>query len=293
MSLIRQPKAETGALITWCPGCGNFGIYRAFKKAINELGIPPWKVVVVTGIGCHGKFHNYVNVNTIHTVHGRVGPMITAIKAVNKELTVIGLAGDGDQYGIGMGHLPHMARRNPDVTLIVHNNKVFGLTTGQASPTTEKGQKTRTTPWGNWEEPINPIAMMIALRTSFVARGFAVDVDHLAWIIKEAIKHRGFSFIDVLQPCVTFDRVHTYTWYRQRIYKLEEVGHNPHDWHAAMRHAYEWGDKIPIGIFYVEEKPTLEDNLEPIKNNPPLAYLPLKPRTITDVMENHLSLVRD
>ncbi|MCD6196681.1 MAG: 2-oxoacid:ferredoxin oxidoreductase subunit beta [Staphylothermus sp.] len=292
MSFFKQPVSETGAIMTWCPGCGNYGIIQAFKKAISELGIDPYKLVVVTGIGCHGKLANYLNTNTIHTIHGRVLPMITAIKAMNKELTVVGFAGDGDQYAIGAGHLPHVIRRNPDITLIVHNNTVFGLTTGQASPTSEKGQKTRTTPWGQWEEPLNPIAMMVALRASFIARGFAGDVEHLKYIIKEAIKHKGFSFIDVLQPCVTFDRIHTYAWYRQRIYKLEETNHDPRNWEEAMKKAYEWGDKIPIGIFYIEEKPTLEERLEPIKNNPPLAYLPLKPRRITDILENYFALTK-
>ncbi len=289
MSIYKQPPAETGAIITWCPGCGNFGILQAFKQAVKELGIDPYKIVVVTGIGCHGKLANYLNYNSIHTVHGRVAPMITAIKLANKELTVVGFAGDGDQYGIGIGHLPHIIRRNPDVTLIVHNNTVFGLTTGQASPTAEKGQVTRTTPWGQWEEPVNPIAMAIALGASFVARGFAGDVQHLKWIIKEAINHRGFALIDVLQPCVTFDRLHTYSWYRERIYKLEEVGHNPTNWEEAMKKAYEWGDKIPIGIFYKIRKPTMEELLDSVKNNPPLAYLGHKPRKIKDLMINKLS----
>lgn len=292
MSIYRQPISETGAVITWCPGCGNFGILQAFKKAVNELGIEPHRVAIVTGIGCHGKLANYINVNSIHTIHGRVLPMMTAIKAVNKDLVVVGFAGDGDQYGIGVGHLPHVVRRNPDVTLIVHNNTVYGLTTGQASPTTERGQVTRTTPWGQWEEPINPIAMMVALRASFVARGFAGDVEHLKYIIKEAIKHKGFSFIDVLQPCVTFDKLHTYTWYRQRIYKLEETGHDPTNWEEAMKKAYEWGDRIPIGIIYKEEKLTMEELLEPIKKNPPLAYLPLQPKPIKDLMEKLVSLTK-
>jgi 2-oxoglutarate ferredoxin oxidoreductase subunit beta len=292
MAFYKQPVSETGAIITWCPGCGNFGILQAFKKAVNELGLEPHQIVVITGIGCHGKLSSYINVNTIHTIHGRVLPMATAIKAVNKDLVVVGFAGDGDQYGIGVGHLPHVVRRNPDITLIVHNNTVFGLTTGQASPTAEKGQVTRTTPWGQWEEPINPIAMMIALRASFVARGFAGDVEHLKYLIMEAIKHKGFSFIDVLQPCITFDRLHTYTWYRQRIYKLEEKGHDPTNWEEAMKKAYEWGDKIPIGIFYKEEKPTMEELLEPIKNNPPLAYLSLKPRKITDILEKYFALTK-
>ncbi len=280
---------ETGKVITWCPGCGNYAIFRAFISTLKELGIEPWRVVVITGIGCHGKMANYVGTNSIHTIHGRVIPLATGIKLVNPELLVIGFAGDGDTYGIGVGHLPHVIRRNVDIKLFVHNNTVYGLTTGQASPTSEKGQVTRTTPWGNIEEPLNPIAMAISLGASFVARGFAGDIEHLKWLMKEAIKHKGFALVDILQPCVTFDRLHTYQWYRQRVYKLEEVGHDPTNWDEAMKRAYEWGDKIPIGIFYKIRKPTYEELLPTIANKPPMVYRPLE-NTIRDLLEKHHSL---
>ncbi|WFO76237.1 2-oxoacid:ferredoxin oxidoreductase subunit beta [Desulfurococcaceae archaeon MEX13E-LK6-19] len=290
MMVFAQPiSPETKRVITWCPGCGNYSIFKAFTTAIKELGIEPWRVVVITGIGCHGKLTDYVATNSIHTLHGRVPPLATAIKLVNPDLVVIGFAGDGDAYGIGAGHLPHVIRRNVDIKLFVHNNKIYGLTTGQASPTTDKGQITRTTPWGNIEEPINPIAWAISLGASFVARGFAGDIEHLKWLMKEAIKHKGFAIIDILQPCVTFDRIHTYQWYRERIYKLEEEGHDPTNWVEAMKKAYEWGERIPIGIFYRVRKPTFEELMPTIKDKPPIVFRPLK-TTIRDLLERRHSL---
>ncbi len=286
MSMIAR---DTGQVITWCPGCGNFGILTAFQRAVRELGIPPWKIVVVTGIGCHGKICNYIYANSLHTIHGRVPPIATAIKLVNPELLVVGFAGDGDAYGIGMGHLPHIIRRNVDVKLIVHNNRLYGLTTGQASPTSDKGQKTRSTPYGVVEEPVNPIAMAISLGASFVARGFAGDPGHLAWLFKEAFKHKGFALIDVFQPCITFDKIHTYQYYRQRVYKLEETGHDPSNREEALRKAYECCDRIPIGIFYRVEKPTLEEQLPEIKDKPPMVDRPLG-SSIRDLLAKYHSL---
>ncbi len=291
MSIAQVRSPETKKIMTWCPGCGNYGIYNAFIAAIKELGIEPWRVVVVSGIGCHGKITNYVATNSVHTIHGRVLPFATAVKLANPELVVIGFAGDGDQYGIGIGHLPHAIRRNIDITLIVHNNTVFGLTTGQASPTAEVGQKTRTTPWGNIEQPINPIALALSLGASFVARGFAGDVGHLKWIIKEAIKHKGFALIDVLQPCVTYDRIHTYKWYRERLYKLEDIGHDPSNLEEALKHAYEWGERIPIGIFYREEKPTYEELLPMVNGKPPMVDRPLE-NSIRDLLTKYHSLCK-
>jgi len=282
---------STRRIITWCPGCGNYAILNAFNSAIKELGIDPWRLVVISGIGCHGKITNYVLANSIHTIHGRVLPIATAVKLSNHELVVVGFAGDGDMYGIGVGHFPHAIRRNIDITLIVHNNTVYGLTTGQASPTAEKGQRTRTTPWGSYEEPINPIAMAISLGATFVARGFAGDIKHLKWLIMEAIKHKGFSFIDVLQPCVTFDRLHTYQWYRERIYKLEEIEHDPSSFDEAINRAYEWGDRIPIGIFYKVRKPTYEELLPMLKDKEPMVDRPLS-NTIRDLMEKYHSLCK-
>ncbi|RLE81657.1 MAG: 2-oxoacid:ferredoxin oxidoreductase subunit beta [Thermoprotei archaeon] len=272
---ITLAQLNTKATITWCPGCGNFSILTAFKRALVELQIPREKVVVITGIGCHGKFGDYVNVNSFHTIHGRVLPIATGIKLANKELIVVGFSGDGDAYAIGLSHIPHAARRNIDVKYVVHNNMIFGLTTGQVTPTTPKGVKTRSTPYGNPEEPLNPLALALVSGATFVARGFAGDVAHLTWLFKEAIKHKGFAFIDVLQPCYTF--YNTYEYFRRRVYKLEDVGHDITDFEEALKKAYEWNDKIPIGIFYKVRKPTFEETLPQLKGEP------LALRDISDV----------
>ncbi|MEM1533014.1 MAG: thiamine pyrophosphate-dependent enzyme [Desulfurococcaceae archaeon] len=285
---VKQPTAVTKRTITWCPGCGNFSILSAFIDAVNDLGLEPWRVVVVSGIGCSGKITNYMPFNGAHVIHGRVIPFAMGVKLVNPELIVVGFSGDGDAYAIGIEHLPHAIRRNIDVKLVVHNNKVFGLTTGQVSPTSDKGMITRTTPWGNVEEPINPIAMAISLGASFVARGFSGDIGHLKYLFKEALKHKGFSLIDVLQPCVTYDRVHTYQWYRERIYRLEDVGHDPANFNEALKKAYEWGDRIPIGLFYRVKKPTFEEMLPATSEGPPLVARPISNRTIRDLLvKNH------
>ncbi len=250
---------STGRRPVWCPGCGNYAILAAFKKALTRLGLEPWKVVVISGIGCHGRVTDYLRTNGFHTIHGRVLPLATGIKLANPELVVVGFSGDGDAYAIGLGHLPHAARRNVDVTLIVHNNMVFGLTTGQATPTTPLGVKTRSTPRGNVEPPLNPILLALASGATFVARGFTGDIEHLAWLFEQAIRHKGFAIVDVLQPCVTF--YNTYQYFRERVYKLEDEGHDPGDYEAALKKALEWGDRIPIGVFYRVSKPTYEQLL--------------------------------
>ncbi|MEZ0346089.1 MAG: thiamine pyrophosphate-dependent enzyme [Infirmifilum sp.] len=256
----------------WCPGCGNYGILLALRKALAELKLQPEDVVIVTGIGCHGRISDYMRTNGFHTIHGRVLPVATGIKLANPKLTVIGHSGDGDAYAIGLGHLPHAARRNVDITLIVHNNMIFGLTTGQVTPTTPKGVKTRSTPFGNPENPLNPILLALASGATFVARGFSAEIDHLKELIKAGISHRGFAFIDVLQPCVTF--FNTYSALRQKIYKLEEAGHDPSNFEAAMRLAMQQDDKIPIGLFYRREAPTLEDEFTHAMNPPPAQRTP-------------------
>ncbi len=254
---------DTKATITWCPGCGNFSILMALKNAIKELVeegySKPENFVIASGIGCHGKIVDYVNVNSFYSIHGRVPPTITGIKLANPKLNVIGFAGDGDAYAEGISHLIHAARRNIDVTMIIHNNQVFALTVGQVTPTSPKGFKGKSTPEGSVEEPLNPIALMLVSGATFVARGFAGDPKHLTWLIKEAVKHKGFAFIDVLQPCVTFNN--TFNFYRERVYKLQDEGHDVSDFWKAMEKAYEFGEKVPIGIFYKVEKPTFDELL--------------------------------
>ena len=266
--MIDAKVLDSGRMIKWCPGCGNFGTFRALKDAIVSLGLRQDQVVLVAGIGCSGTITNYIKVNTFHTLHGRVLPVSMGIKLVNPRLTVIGSAGDGDAYAIGVAHLIHAARKNIDITYIVHNNKVYGLTTGQASPTSDFGQVTRSTPIGALEEPVNPLALALSSGATFVARGFAGDVKHLTKLIIEGIKHKGFALIDVLQPCVVWDRVHSYSWYRERVYDLNEEGHDTSDIVAAFRKSFEWGDRIPIGIFYKVDKPTYEERLPQLKKIP-------------------------
>ena len=271
--------------ITWCPGCGNFGILSAVRGALVELGLERAQVVVVSGIGCHGKISDYVNVNTFHGIHGRVLPIATGIKLANPDLTVIGFGGDADCYDEGWDHFCHAVRRNIDVTLIVHNNMILGLTTGQTTATSQAGFKTKSTPFGSISSPLNPIAHALISNGTFVARGFAGDPKHLQNLILGALKHRGFNYIDVFQPCVTFNYLNTYEWFRKRIYKLEESGHDFTDRQKALEKSFEWGDRIPIGIFYEEERPTYRDNLPHLKGMP-LTRMPIQDVDITPLIDS-------
>jgi 2-oxoglutarate ferredoxin oxidoreductase subunit beta len=275
---LKTPKTNT-----WCPGCGNFGILMAFKKALIELGLEREEAVLVSGIGCHGKMVNYVNINGFHGIHGRVLPLAQGIKLANPNLTVVGFAGDADQYNEGWGHFAHAVRRNIDMTLIVHDNMVLGLTTGQATSTSQPGFKSKSTPFGVIPPMLNPLAHALVSNGTFVARGFSGDMFHLKNLIVEAVKHRGFAFIDVFQPCVTFNYLNTYDWFRQRVYKLEEEGHDVTDRKKALEKAFEWGDRIPIGIFYKKERPTYHDNLPHVKDVP-LTKLPTENVDITSTI---------
>jgi len=247
-----------GADVAWCPGCGNFPILRTLKTALAELGIDQKKLVLASGIGQAGKLPHYLKSHTYNSLHGRALSPATAIKAVNRELTVIVTSGDGDMYGEGGNHLMHTIRRNPDITAIVHNNMVYGLTKGQASPTSQIEMKTPLQFEGVSSEPFNPLAVAIALDVSFVARTFAGDVEHMKEVFKEAIMHKGFALVDVFQPCPTFNRTNTYQWFKENTYKLED-SHNPYDRNEAFKRATE---KYPLGIFYKNEnKLTFEETL--------------------------------
>jgi len=253
-----------GGKTAWCPGCGNFGILTALKQALVALEIEPYRVLMVSGIGQAGKLPHYTKGNVFNSLHGRTLPVATGAKIVNPELIVIAVAGDGDGYGEGGNHFINAARRNNDITYLVHNNQVYGLTKGQASPTSDFGFVTKTTPQGA-DMPLNPIALAIATDASFVARGFAGDVDHLSQLIMQGVQHQGFALIDVLQPCPTFNHKNTYTWYRERVYKLEGNGYDPGDKMAAFEKAQEWGDRIPIGLIYRKERATFEERLPALK----------------------------
>ncbi len=257
---------DTSAKVTWCPGCGNFGILSAFKGALVELGLEREQVVLVSGIGCHGKITDYLNVNTFHGIHGRVLPVATGIKLANPDLKVFGFSGDADCYDEGWDHFCHAVRRNIDVTLIVHDNMTLGLTTGQTTATSQAGFKSKSTPFGSVVPPMNPIAHALVSNGSFVARGFAGDPKHVQSLIVQAARHKGFNYIDVFQPCVTFNYLNTYDWFRQRVYKLEEAGHDASDRQKALAKSLEWGDRIPIGIFYKDDRLTFRDSLPQVKD---------------------------
>jgi 2-oxoglutarate/2-oxoacid ferredoxin oxidoreductase subunit beta len=254
--------------IAWCPGCGNFGILRALKQALVELQLKPAQVLVVSGIGQAGKTPHYLKCNTFNGLHGRSLPAAAGARLANRDLTVIAEGGDGDGYGEGGNHLIGAISRNIKITYLVHNNQVYALTKGQASPTSAPGFVTKTTP-GGAGEALNPIALAIALNASFVARSYAGDAAHLSGMIKAAIQHRGFALLDILQPCVTFNRVNTYQFYQARLYKLEDDRqYDPANRVEAFRRSLEWGDKIPIGIFYRHERPLFEDTHPVLKEKP-------------------------
>lgn len=261
-----------GKTPTWCPGCGNFGILRAFKQAMVDLDLAPHEITVVSGIGQSGKFPHYTRCNAFNGLHGRTLPVATGVRLVNHAMPVIAEAGDGDCYGEGGNHLLHAMRRNINVSLFVHNNQIYGLTKGQASPTSMEGMKTKLTPHGVIAEPLNPILLAIALDCSFVARGYAGDSEHLAGLMKAAINHRGFALIDILQPCVTFNLVNTYGWFKERVYYLGP-DYDPEDRAQAFRKASEFGDKIPLGIIYLTNRPPMEERV-PVLAEEPLVRQP-------------------
>lgn len=245
--------------IAWCPGCGDFGILNSLKKALLKLGRPPREVVLVSGIGQAAKLPHYLGCSCFNGLHGRPLPVATAIKIANHTLTVLVTTGDGDCYGEGGNHFIHTIRRNPDITVVVHNNQIYGLTKGQASPTTDAGHKTKVQSQGVILNSFHPLEAAIALGAGFVARGYSADSEFLSGLILEGIRHKGFSLIDVLQPCPSFNGVNTYEWYAKRVYKVDSASYDPYDKAAAYLKAGEWGERIPLGIIYRAEHRTYEE----------------------------------
>ncbi|MFH1589434.1 MAG: thiamine pyrophosphate-dependent enzyme [archaeon] len=244
----------------WCPGCGNFMILSAIKKALIKLNIKERDVLIVSGIGCSSKLPQWINTFGYHGLHGRGLPVGTGAKIANKKLHVIVIGGDGDVYGEGMNHFIHALRKNINVTLLVHDNQIYGLTKGQISPTSIKGAKTKSTPLiGGLDDSINPLTLAVAQRASFIARGFAGDLVHLSDMIAEAIDFKGFAFVDIFQPCVTFNKLNTFDWFRSRVYDLQKKGYKPNDIGKAFKKSLELGNKIPIGVFFKEERQLYED----------------------------------
>lgn len=266
----------------WCPGCGNFGILAAMKDAFVQLGLAPHQLLLVSGIGQAAKTPHFLKCNLFHSLHGRALPLATGAKTANHEMTVVVNTGDGDCYGEGGNHFIHAIRRNVDLTVLAHNNKVYGLTKGQPSPTSDRGMQTKIQPRGVFQDPFNPIAVALALGAGFVARAFAGDTEQLSRIIQAAVKFRGFSLVDILQPCVSFNTVNTHGWYKKRVYDLQAEGHVPDDYAGAMTKAQEWGDRIPTGIFYQQEKPVFTDAFPALQEGPLLdrAYDPQRLRAL-------------
>ncbi len=287
---------ETALAPTWCPGCGNHAMWRALKETLEELELPWTDFAMVWGIGCHGNGADFFRCQGFHSLHGRALPVATGIALSNPDLKVIVEMGDGDGYGIGGNHFIHSVRRNIDMTAIFHNNQIYGLTTGQASPTSDQFMKTPSTPGGVIEEPVNPVGVAVAQGATFVARGFAGDIPHLKELYKAAIQHEGFAVVDVFQPCVTWNKMNTFKWFRDRVYKLEELeGYDVTDrtmaFETSMKTFHELTCapdecKVPIGIFYREEgAATYQDDLPQLKA--PLYKLAEKPRDISKTLESY------
>lgn len=254
------PEKYQGETPAWCPGCGNFPILRAFKEALGDDGIEPDKFCIVSGIGQAGKFPHYVRCNTFNGLHGRSLPVATGVKLANHDMLVVAVGGDGDMYGEGGNHLIHAIRRNIGVKLFVHDNQIYGLTKGQASPTSMEGMVTKNQPFGVLSEQFNPMAMAISLDCGFVARGYAGDYKHLKDLIREALRYPGFSLVDIFQPCVSFNKINTFEWYSKRVYHIGD-DHDPGDRVKAFAKALEWGDRIPIGIIYRNDRQSFESRV--------------------------------
>ena len=256
----------------WCPGCGDFGVLNSIQRACAELGLQPHEILTVSGIGCSSNLPGYFNAYGMHTLHGRALAVATGAKLGNHELNVIVTGGDGDGYGIGGNHFTHTAKRNVDLTYVVMNNQIYGLTTGQVSPTSSLGMKTKSTPFGSVEMPINPITSAIMNGATFVARGYSGDVRHLTTMLKAAMQHKGFALLDVFSPCVTFNRDNGHDFFKERVRKLEDEEHDPADWQAACEKALVWGDTIYTGLFFQKESQSLEASEPVLREGGPLAF---------------------
>lgn len=270
---------------SWCPGCGNYMIRTALKQALEELEIPPHMAVIVTGIGQAAKMPHYIGANGFNGLHGRALPPAIGIKLSNKDLTVIAESGDGDTYGEGGNHFIHTIRRNVNIAHFVHDNQIYGLTKGQGSPTTAMGQVTTLQYDGVKVEPVKPLALSLTMGAGFVARGFSGDIPQLVELMKEAILYKGYAHLDIFQPCVVWNKVNTFQWYKDSVYKLSE-DYDQTDFNAAYEKALEFGDKIPTGILYKVEKETYEDRFQFIKDGPPLVDAELNPFDAEKLMKD-------
>ena len=271
---------------TWCPGCGNFAILNGLKQALAGLGIAPHQVVMYSGIGQAAKLPLYTRANVLNGLHGRALPMATGSRFANHTIKTFVFGGDGDGFAEGGNHFLHAVRRNPDISYIVHNNQVYGLTKGQASPTSDKGFVTGTTPEGVYHERFIPAAVAVSLNATFVARTHTGAMSHMVEMMQLAIEHKGFSFLEVLQPCVTYNKVNTLKWYREHSYDIaEDKSYDPTDRVAAWKKSLEWEDGFPIGILYRSVRPAMADNVAVLKDGP-LNGRPSQGRDVRPLLDN-------
>lgn len=271
----------------WCPGCGDMGLLHSMRLAFDNMKLPKENAVVVSGIGCSGKIPHYIHTYGVETIHGRALPVATGVHLANPELKVFVNMGDGDCYGIGMGHFIHAMRRNLDMVAIVHNNMIYGLTKGQTSPTSDEGVKTKSTPHGSIDQPVNPIALALASGATFIARGFAGDAIHLAELIQKATEHKGFALIDVYQPCVTYNPSHSYGFFQQNTYNLQKTeGYDTGDFNSALAKALET-EKLAIGIIYQTKKHTYVDWLKQEHAGVPLVEADISNIDVEDLLDEH------
>lgn len=286
MTQTTEATLKSPIFPTWCPGCGDFGIWSAIKKALAELAIPEEQLVIVYGVGCSGNMADFLRCYGFHALHGRALPVAESIKLANHKLKILVVAGDGDTYGEGMGHFIAACRGNHDITLLVHDNQVYGLTTGQAAPTTPKDRKTKTTPTGLVEVPVNPIAMAVDSGAGFVARGYAGNIPFTTEIIKQAMSHKGFSLVDVFQPCVTFNKINTHLWYNERL-QLLDASHDKTSKQKAWELSYAT-DKLPIGVFYEDPNSIPYHELVPNLKDMTLVERSIDQVSLTDHMKKYL-----
>jgi 2-oxoglutarate ferredoxin oxidoreductase subunit beta len=282
--MVTRKDFDSETLPTWCRGCGNHAILNAIKMALAERDIAPHQILLVTGVGCGSKLPHYMRSTGFHTLHGRTLAVATGARLANHGLPVMTVHGDGDSWNEGMNHFVQTVRRNVNLVDVVQDNRIYGLTKGQYSPTSERGKRTPTSPRGSIERPVNPPALALALGATFISRGYSGELRHLVWLLGEALEHPGYALVDVLQPCVTWNRSYAYDFYKDRVYKLEdEEGYDRGDPAAAWEKAHQWGERIPIGIFYRDASlPSYEEQVPALEAGP-LVEQPLEALTAAQV----------
>ncbi len=285
-TFVSNKKLNSKNAPSWCPGCGDFGIWMAFKDAAIKSAWNNSNSVLMAGIGCHGHIVNFLNISSFEGLHGRALPVASGMKMANHNLNVFVFTGDGDCLAEGGNHFIHTARRNHDLTVILHDNAVYGLTTGQTSPRSPKGFKSRSTPLGSFEEPLQPVTLAIAAGASFVARAYSGDMERLSQLIIQANAHKGFALIDVLQPCVTFNKMYSHNFYQKNTYHLPKE-YDPSNKAAALEKSLEWDyNKIPLGIIYKSNAPSYEEQI-PVISKKSLFETGVGKRDISELLQKY------